>query len=267
MLKRTLTHEEFAAAGIPVDNCMRCPRVKGKDEYGGWRYFKRDGVLTVLCPNCFRELTGDVVPPFEVLAFMERVTDLCAYPIHASLLIPAQRSPREWIDYTIAHFREMTPAEISQAEEDCLRDPAPGRPDERERHFDARKVLRCLRIMRQAFEGTIYKMFQTWSGLEGTFSAFMDGEQYAGYRERLRAFAATEFLFGFGMLLSDEIQKTWERAEKKKKLADKKKAFENSINAVANVTPSVTFPGAHEERDRFVEYMKIQIAEIEARSE
>ena len=253
---------------MPLDCCMQCPREKGVDEYGGWKYFRLDGALTVLCPDCYYTRTGGHVDPVQVIAFMARVRDLCGYPAWASSLIPAKRSPKEWIEYAIANFREMTPDELSEAENDCLRDPAPGKPDERDlRTFDARKVLRCLRIVRKACEGTISKLFRAWDGIDETLDSFMDADQYADYRARLLAFAETEFLFRCGVLLSEEIDIARERAAKKKTVAAKKKIYDKIVASIVGSVPANATPSVREEVERFVDFMNAQVAELRSECE
>ncbi len=212
----TLTLEQFADAQVPVDQCMRCPRMKGKDEYGGWRYFRYEGVLTVLCPSCFRNLTGRHAPPLQVLAFFEKVSELCAYPIWEDAHKPAKRTPREWIEFALHNLREMTVDDLNEAENDCLREPPDGQPDQRRDSLDARKVLRCLRYIKQASEGTMTKMFRMWEGVDDLIAEWMVGEQYDPYRQRVKDVACSEFLFAVNVFLSDQVSIARARADKKK---------------------------------------------------
>jgi hypothetical protein len=162
----------------------------------------------------------------------------------------------------------MTPDELSEAENDCLRDPAPGKPDERDlRTFDARKVLRCLRIVRKACEGTISKLFRAWDGIDETLDSFMDADQYADYRARLLAFAETEFLFRCGVLLSEEIDIARERAAKKKTVAAKKKIYDKIVASIVGSVPANATPSVREEVERFVDFMNAQVAELRSECE
>jgi DNA polymerase-3 subunit epsilon len=255
----TLTLEQFATEQISVENCMRCPRVKGRDEYGSWRYFRYEGSLTVLCPNCFASLTGGRAPPLEVLAFFEKVSDLCAYPIREDAYKPAERIPLEWIEFALANLRDMTPAELSRAEDDCLREPPDGQPDQRRSPLDARKVLRCLRYIKQASEGTVTKMFSMWEGVDDLIAEWMVGEQYDPYRQRVRDVACSEFLFAVNVFLSDQVSKTRDRADKKKTPRAKEKELRKAITDVSGKVSYDKLPGATGDLQRFVEFLEAEI--------
>jgi DNA polymerase-3 subunit epsilon len=263
----TLTLEQFATAQISVEKCMRCPRVKGKEEYGSWRYFRYDGNLTVLCPDCFRSLTGGRTPPLEVLAFFEKVSELCAYPIWEDAYKPAERIPLEWIEFALANLRDMTPDDLSKAENDCLREPPDGQPDQRKSPLDARKVLRCLRYIKQASEGTVTKMFGMWEGVDGLIAEWMVGEQYDPYRQRVKDLACSEFLFAVNVFLSDQVGKAREKADKKKTPRAKEKELRKAITDVSAKVPYEKLPGATEDLQRFVEFIEAEIAGLGGQAE
>jgi DNA polymerase-3 subunit epsilon len=256
----TLTLEQFATAQISVEQCMRCPRVKGKEEYGSWRYFRYDGNLTVLCPDCFRSLTGGRTPPLEVLAFYEKVSELCAYPIWEDAYKPAERVPLEWIEFALANLRDMTPDDLSRAENDCLREPPDGQPDQRRSPLDARKVLRVLRYIKEASEGTVTKMLRMWEGVDNLIAGWMEGEHYDPYRSRVKEVAFREILFGVNIFLSDQIGKARERADKKKTKTAKEKVFQKAIQDVSRMVPPESLPGVAEDVKRFVEFIEAEIA-------
>jgi hypothetical protein len=255
----TLTLEQFATAQISVEQCLRCPRVKGKEEYGSWRYFRYDGNLTVLCPDCFRSLTGGLTPPLEVLAFFEKVSDLCAYPIREDAYKPAERIPLEWIEYALAKLRDMTPDDLSRAEDDCLREPPDGQPDQRRSPLDARKVLRCLRYIKQASEGTVTKMFGMWEGVDNLIAEWMQGDHYDPYRPRVKEVAHCEFLFAVNIFLSDQVSKARERSDKKKTKRAKEQVLRKAIQDVSQKVPYESLPGATEDLKRFVEFIEAEI--------
>lgn len=259
----TLTLEQYATAQVSVEQCMRCPRVKEKDEYGGWRYFRYDGALTVLCPTCFGRLAGDRVPPFEVLAFFERVSELCAYPIWEDAYKPAQRIPREWIEFSLANLRDMTSSELSEAENDCLREPPSGEPDQRRDPPDARKVLRCLRYIKEASEGTITKVGRTWERIDDLIATWMEGSHYDPYRKRVKDTARGEFLFAVNVFLSDQIGKARDRADKKKTKKAKEKELRKAIQDTSRMVPGESLPEASEDVKRFVEFIEAEIERLE----
>lgn len=256
----TLTLEQFAAEQISTEKCMRCPRLKGKEEYGSWRYFRYEGVLTVLCPNCFSSLTGGRTPPIEVLAFFEKVSELCAYPIRQDAYKPAERIPFEWIEFALANLRDMTPAELSKAEDDCLREPPEGQPDQRRSPLDARKVLRVLRYIKQASDGTVTKMFGMWESVDNLIAEWMEGEQYDPYRSRVKEVAHGEFLFAVNIFLSDQIGKARDRTDKKKTKRAKEQVLRKAITDVSQKVPYESLPGATEDLKRFVEFIEAEIA-------
>lgn len=256
----TLTLEQFAAAQISVEQCMRCPRVKGKEEYGSWRYFRYEGNLTVLCPDCFRGVTGSRTPPIEVLAFFEKVSELCAYPIREDAYKPAERIPLEWIEFALANIRDMTPDDLSRAENDCFREPPDGQPDQRGSPLDARKVLRVLRYIKEASEGTVAKIFKMWEGVDNLIAGWMEGEHYDPYRSRVKDVACREFLFGVNIFLSDQIGKTRERVDKKKTKRAKEQVLRKAIEEVSQKVPYESLPGATEDLKRFVEFIEAEIA-------
>lgn len=258
----TLTLEQFATEQISVDNCMRCPRVKGKEEYGSWRYFRYEGNLTVLCPNCFASLTGGRTPPIEVLAFFEKVSELCAYPIREDAYKPAERIPLEWIEFALANLRDITPDELSEAENDCLREPPEGQPDQRRTPLDARKVLRVLRYIKQASEGTVTKMFGMWGWIDNLIAEWMVGEQYDPYRSRVKEVACGEFVFALNIFLSDQIGKARERVGKKKTKRAKEQVLRKAIQDVSKKVPYETLPGATEDLQRFVEFIESEIERL-----
>lgn len=262
MADRPLTREEFEAAGIPLEQCMTCPRQKGRDEYGGWKYFRFDGVLTILCPDCYRARTGPVVNPVEVLAFMARVRDMCGYPIWADSLIPAKRSPREWVEYAIANFREMTSNEIDQAESDCLRDPPPGQPDERRIPPDLRKVLRCLRYTKEASDASYFKILKLWMQIGEFLTEWIGNEEYGDYRERVKQIAEREATFAFNVLLSDELTAARQRATKKKTAKAKEKVLRKAIEDSRKWMESYPIPGAADDFERFVEFIESDLREL-----
>lgn len=259
----SLTLEQFATERISVDNCMRCPRVKGKEEYGSWRYFRYEGSLTVLCPNCFASLTAGRTPPLEVLAFFEKVSELCAYPISEDAYKPAERIPLEWIEFALANLRDMTPDELSKAEDDCLREPPEGQPDQRRTPLDARKVLRVLRYIKQASEGTVTKMFGMWECVDNLIAEWMVGEHYDPYRSRVKEVASKEFLFAVNIFLSDQIGKARERVGKKKTMRAKEQVLRKAIQDVSKKVPYETLPGATEDLQRFVEFIESEIERLE----
>ncbi|MFM7520675.1 MAG: exonuclease domain-containing protein [Planctomycetota bacterium] len=199
----TLTREQFAAAQVSLDNCMQCPRVKGEFEYGSWRYFRYEGALTVLCPDCFWKLTGDRARPIEVLAFFEKVSELCAYPTWEDAYKPAERIPLDWIEFALSNLRDMTSDDLGMAENDCHREPPEGQPDQRRQPMDAKKVLRCLRYIKEASEGTITKMFRMWDRVDDLITEWMVGEPYDPYRRRVKEAACGEFLFGVTLCAND----------------------------------------------------------------
>jgi len=262
----TLTLEQFAAAQVPVEQCMRCPRVKGKDEYGTWRYFRYEGALTVLCPDCFRKVGGNT-SPVEVLSFFAKVSELCAYPINEDAYKPAKRIPREWIEFALHNLREVTVDELNDAENDCLREPPDGQPDQRQDSLDARKVLRCLRYIKSASEGTLTKMFRMWEGIDGLIAEQMAGEQYDPYRQRVKDVASKEFLFTVNVFLSDQIGRARERADKKKTPQAKEKEFLKVIADVSGKVPYGKLPGAKEDLQRFVEFIEAEIAGLVGQAE
>lgn len=258
----TLTLEQFAAEQISVDNCVRCPRVKGKEEYGSWRYFRYEGVLTVLCPNCFSSLTGGRTSPIEVLVFFEKVSELCAYPIREDTYKPAERIPLEWIEFALANLRDMTPDELSKAENDCFREPPEGQPDQRRSPLDARKVLRLLRCIKEASEGTVTKMFGMWEGVDNLIADWMQGEQYDPYRSKVKEIASREFLFAVNIFLSDQIGKARERTSKKKTKRAKEQVLRKAIQDVSQKVPYELLPGATEDLQRFVEFIEFEIERL-----
>lgn len=258
----TLTLEQYAAAQVSVEQCMRCPRVKAKDEYGGWRYFRYEGALTVLCPDCFYGLTGNRVPPHEVLAFFAKVSELCAYPVWEDAYKPATRIPTEWIEFALANLRDMTSSDLSAAENDCLREPPDGQPDQRRGPIDARKVLRCLRYIKEASEGTITKVSRTWDGVDNLMATWMEGEQYDPYRTRVKEVACGEFLFAVNVFLSDQIGKARDRADKKKTKKAKEKELRKAIQDASRMVPGESLPGASEDLKRFVEFIEAEIARL-----
>lgn len=258
----TLTLEQFAAAQISVEQCMRCPRVKGKEEYGSWRYFRYEGNLAVLCPNCYASLTGGRTPPIEVLAFFEKVSELCAYPIWEDAYKPAERTPLEWIEYALASLRDMTPDDLSRAENDCLREPPEGQPDQRRSPLDARKVLRVLRYIKQASEGTVTKMFGMWERVDSLIADWMQGGHYDPYRSRVKEVACREFLFAVNIFLSDQIGKARERVDKKKTKRAKEQVLRKAIQDVSQKVPYKSLPGASEDLKRFVEFIEAEIERL-----
>lgn len=259
----TLTLEQFAAAQISVEQCMRCPRVKGNEEYGSWRYFRYEGNLTVLCPNCYSSLTGGRTPPIEVLAFFEKVSELCAYPIREDAYKPAERIPSDWIEFALANLRDMTPDDLSRAENDCLREPPDGQPDQRRSPLDARKVLRVLRYIKQASEGTVTKMFSMWEGVDNLIADWMQGEHYDPYRSRVKDVASREFLFAVNVFLSDQIFKARERVEKKKSRRAREQVLRKAIEDVSQKVPYESLPGATEDLKRFVEFIEAEIERLD----
>jgi hypothetical protein len=263
MADRPLTREEFEAAGIPLEQCMTCPRQKGRDEYGGWKYFRFDGALTILCPDCYRARTGPIANPVEVLAFLAQVRDMCGYPIWADSLIPAKRSPREWVEYAIANFREMTSSEIDQAESDCLRDPPPGQPDERRIPPDLRKVLRCLRYTKEASDASYTKMLNLWKEIDSFLASWIGAEEYVGYRERVKATAAREAILAFNELLTDELRAARHAASKKKTKKAKEKALRKAIDDTRKWVESYPVPGAADDFERFVEFIESDLRELD----
>jgi DNA polymerase-3 subunit epsilon len=255
----TLTLEQFATAQISVEQCMRCPRVKGKEEYGSWRYFRYDGNLTVSCPDCFRSLTGGRTPPLEVLVFFEKVSELCAYPIWEDAYKPAERIPLEWIEFALANLRDMTPDDLSRAENDCLREPPDGQPDQRRSPLDARKVLRCLRYVKQASEGTVTKIFRMWEGVDNLMAEWMQGDHYDPYRPRVKEVAHGEFLFAVNIFLSDQIGKARERSDKKKTKRAKEEVFRKAIQNVSLQVRCNLLPEVTEDLKRFVDFIEAEI--------
>lgn len=262
MADRPLTREEFEAAGIPLEQCMTCPRQKGRDEYGGWKYFRFDEALTVLCPDCYRARTGPLVNPVEVLAFMARVRDMCGYPAWASSLIPAKRSPRQWIEYAIANFSEMTSGELDEAESDCLRKPPPGQPDERIIPPDARKVLRCLRYTKEASDASYFKMLKLWMGVDDFLAGWIGAEEYVGHRERVKEIATREAILAFNVLLSDELRSARNAASKKKTAKAKEKVLRKAIEGAEKWMESYPVPGAADDFKRFVEFIESDLQEL-----
>jgi len=260
----TLTLEQFATANVPVDQCMRCPRTKGKDEYGGWRYFRYEGALTVLCPNCFASLTGGRTPPLEVLAFFEKVSELCAYPIWEDAYKPAKRIPLEWIEFALTNLRDLTVDELIEAENDCLLEPPNGQPDQRRSPLDARKVLRCLRCIKQASGGTVTKMFDMWEGVDDLIAEWMLGEQYDPYRQRVKDVACGEALFAVNVFLGDQVGMARRRVEKKKTPRAKEKELRKTITNVSGKVPYDRLPGASDDLQRFVDFIEAEIGRLGA---
>lgn len=258
---RPLTVEEYVVAGISLKHCMRCGRDKAHNE-SGWVYYREAGKPQVLCERCFERECASIA---GAAVFASQDASACHEPQDAHRISGLQQITPEQLDRVLREFRNLTADEIHHigmqvpcraSAGDCLELFGP---------ISWGMIFWCLKWLREIHDLPLRFLFGRWEKLPAVLNDKMVGPAYEGWRSRLVEFAKAEFLYRYSVLLSDATEAAYKKAEGKKAADAKRKIFEAAKTSVCEHAPPESLAGAADELQRFVEYMNLRLARLDAK--